>query len=152
MERPQWKWFVSFFTVLWIAAVQMRKDLPRKWFSDNPLYVIVQIKRIMSGRRFGQILHGLHVGPVATSSTELYNPNIKLREFPGGMNSTDNTLRLVKLSLLMKPWFVHLDKSNLKYVSYQNQLDMESNYMLSWMQRLDLFIRHVCWIFRQFVQ
>jgi hypothetical protein len=54
----------SFIAVLFVSAVQKRKDKPSNWFSDNRILESTIIKKIMSGRNFFMILRYLHCCPV----------------------------------------------------------------------------------------
>src|SRR5210317_885961 len=64
------------FCVLWIASCEQRKSGPSLWFSEQ--WGSPKIKSFMSGRRFSQIVRGLHLSPVDNQST---HPDSKLEEF-----------------------------------------------------------------------
>jgi DNA polymerase III epsilon subunit-like protein len=94
----------SFIAVLFVSAVQKRKDKPSNWFSDNRILECTIIKKIMSGRNFFMILRYLHCCPV-TPPVGDYDPAYKVSELrdyledrytrlfvPGQQLSLDETL------------------------------------------------------------
>lgn len=97
----------SFFAVLFISGIQKRKDKPSNWFSENKLLESTVIKKVMSGRKFFDILRYLHCCPVQNqdSSSANYDPTYKIKEVkeylerrydrlfsPGQQLSLDETL------------------------------------------------------------
>jgi DNA polymerase III epsilon subunit-like protein len=96
-----------FFSVLFISGIQKRKDKPSNWFSENKLLESSQIKKVMSGRKFFDLLRYLHCCPLQTqdSSADDYDPSYKIKEVkeylegrydrlfsPGQQLSLDETL------------------------------------------------------------
>ena len=53
--------FLDFIAVLFMAAVQKRRDGPKQWFSSDPILGNPCIKRLMNLRRFLQILQSLSI-------------------------------------------------------------------------------------------
>jgi Transposase IS4 len=71
-----------FFSVLFISGIQKRKDKPSNWFSENKLLESTQIKKVMSGRKFFDILCYLHGCPVQNQDSwaDDYDPSYKVKE------------------------------------------------------------------------
>ena len=96
----------AFIAVLFVSAVQKRKDKPTNWFSDNRILESQVMKKIMSGRKFFTILWYLHCCPANGQPTgEDYDPAYKVAELrdyleerytrlfvPGQQLSLDETL------------------------------------------------------------
>ena len=72
----------AFFSVLFISGIQKRKDKPSNWFSDNRLLESTVIKKVMSGRKFSDLLRYLHCCPVQNQdhNAENYDPIYKVAE------------------------------------------------------------------------
>jgi hypothetical protein len=94
----------SFSAVLFISGIQKRKDKPANWWSDNKL---LELAKVMSGRKFFDILCYLHCCPVENqdSTANNYDPIYKVKEVkdylesrydqlfsPGQQLSLDETL------------------------------------------------------------
>lgn len=97
----------NFFAVLFISGIQKRKDKPTNWWSENKILESSLIKKVMSGRRFFDMLRYLHCCPVENrdSSAVDYDPMYKVNEVkdylesrydkvfsPGQQLSLDETL------------------------------------------------------------
>jgi hypothetical protein len=97
----------SFFSVLFILGTLKRKDKPSNWFSENRLLENPLVKKVMSGRKFFNILRYLHCCPVQNQdhSADNYDPSYKIAEgrdylenrylklfVPGQQLSLDETL------------------------------------------------------------
>jgi Transposase IS4 len=95
------------FAVLFISGIQKRKDKPTNWWSVNKILESSLIKKVMSGRRFFDMLRYLHCCPVENrdSSAVDYDPMYKVNEVkdylesrydkvfsPGQQLSLDETL------------------------------------------------------------
>lgn len=71
----------SFIAILFISAVQKRKDKPANWFSNHRILESQVMKKIMSGRRFFTMLRYLHccsMEPPPVGSE--YDPSYKIFE------------------------------------------------------------------------
>ncbi len=98
----------DFFSILFIASIQKRKDKPSNWFSDDPLLECICMKRIMNGKEFQNILRFLHCCPLTAGvepQSQEYDPAYKIQEIkdilekhfdrsytPGAALSLDETL------------------------------------------------------------
>jgi hypothetical protein len=97
----------SFFSVLFILGIQKRKDKPLNWFLENRLLENPLMRKVMSGRKFFNILWYSHCCPVQNQdhSADNYNPSYKIakvRDYlenrylklfvPGQQLSLDETL------------------------------------------------------------
>lgn len=96
----------AFIAVLFVSAVQKRKDKPSNWFSENRLLENPIVKKIMSGRKFFLILRYLHCCSMEPPPTgDDYDPAYKIAEvrdyledrysrlfIPGQQLSLDETL------------------------------------------------------------
>ena len=104
IDEPE---LLDFFSILFIAAVQKRKDGPHQWFSDNVVLGDACIRRLMKKKRFLQILKGLSISSLNNPRGHEpgYHPNMKVLEFksllekrfralyePGRNLSVDETL------------------------------------------------------------
>jgi hypothetical protein len=93
--------------VLFISGIQKRKDKPANRWNDNKLLESAVIKKVMSGRKFFDILRFLHCCPVENqdSTADNYDPIYKVKEVkdylesrydrlfsPGQQLSLDETL------------------------------------------------------------
>ncbi len=74
--------FTDFISILFISAIQKRKDKISNWWSDDPLLENVVAKRIMTGRHFHQMLRFLHCCPIndPTRNNNVYDPAYKIKE------------------------------------------------------------------------
>jgi DNA polymerase III epsilon subunit-like protein len=71
----------SFICVLFILAIQKRKDKPSNWFLENELLESTMIKKIMSSRKFFTILRYLHCCSMEPQPVgEDYDPAYKVSE------------------------------------------------------------------------
>jgi Transposase IS4 len=70
----------SFFSVLFISGIQKRKDKPSNWFSENRLLENPLMKKVLSGRKFFNMLRYLHCCPVQNQdhSADNYSPSYKI--------------------------------------------------------------------------
>jgi hypothetical protein len=96
----------AFIAVLFVSAVQKRKDKPSNWFLENCLLESPTIKKIMTGCKFFTILWYLHCCSVDNQPVgNNYNPTYKVKEIqdylddrynqcfiPGQQLSLDETL------------------------------------------------------------
>jgi hypothetical protein len=96
----------AFICVLFVSAVQERKDKPSDWFLENCLLESLMIKKIMSGRKFFMILWYLHCCSMENQPVgDNYDPTYKVKEMkeyledqynrlyiPGQQLSLDKTL------------------------------------------------------------
>ncbi len=98
----------DFFSILFIASIQKRKDKTSNWWSNDPALENPVMKKIMTGRKFHTILRYLHVCSLKDQpdkSDPEYDPSYKVKEFkemleerfakvyiPGQMLSLDETL------------------------------------------------------------
>jgi DNA polymerase III epsilon subunit-like protein len=73
----------DFFSCLFIASIQKRKDKPSNWWSSNPLLEIPVMKKIMTGRKFQIMLRFLHVCSLQDQPSRNdpeYDPIYKVKE------------------------------------------------------------------------
>jgi hypothetical protein len=96
----------SFIAILFISAVQKRKDKPSNWFSENRILENPVMKKVMTGRKFFTILRYLHCCSIENQPTgDDYDPCYKVAEvrdyledrynrlfIPGQQLSLDETL------------------------------------------------------------
>jgi Transposase IS4 len=78
----------DFFSVLFIASVQKRKDRTSNWWCDHPLLENVTVKKVMSGRWFHSILWFLHVCDLDKQpswSDPSHDPSYKVNELLEGL-------------------------------------------------------------------
>jgi DNA polymerase III epsilon subunit-like protein len=83
----------AFVAVLFVSAVQKRKDKPSNWFSENCLLESPTITKTMTGRKFFTILWYLHCcsmdnQPVGND----YNPTYKVKEIQDYLEDRYNRL------------------------------------------------------------
>ena len=84
----------SFIAILFLSAVQKRKDKPSNWFSDNPLLQNKVAKKIMSGRKFFTILRYLHCCSMDAQpgAGDDYDPAYKITEIRDYLEDRSNKL------------------------------------------------------------
>jgi DNA polymerase III epsilon subunit-like protein len=83
----------SFIAVLFVSAIQKRKDKPSNWFSENRLLESPTIKKIMSGRKFFTILRYLHCCSMENQPVgEDYDPTYKIKEIQNYLEDRYNRL------------------------------------------------------------
>jgi hypothetical protein len=71
----------GFICVLFVSAIQKRKDKPSNWFSENRLLESPLIKKIMSGRNFFTMLRYLHCCSMDNVPVgDDYDPTYKVKE------------------------------------------------------------------------
>ena len=72
---------MDFISILFLAAVQKRKDKPGNWFSNDPIFELPLAKKITSGRKFLTMLRYLHCCSLQNQPTgEDYDPTYKVAE------------------------------------------------------------------------
>ena len=98
----------AFIAVLFVSAIQKRKDKPSNWFAENRILESRVVKKIMSGRKFFLMLRYLHCCAIdnqPASDASDYDPAYKIAEMrdyledrytrlftPGQQLSLDETL------------------------------------------------------------
>jgi hypothetical protein len=83
----------SFICVLFILAIQKKKDKPSNWFSENELLESTMIKKIMSGRKFFTMLCYLHCCSMEPQPVgEDYDPAYKVSEMKDYLENQYNVL------------------------------------------------------------
>ena len=73
----------DFISILFLSAIQKRKDKPSNWWCEDPLMEMPIAKNIMSGKKFHMMLRYLHVCDMATQPSihnPLYSPMYKVQE------------------------------------------------------------------------
>jgi hypothetical protein len=71
----------GFICVLFVSAIQKRKDKPSNWFLENCLLESLLIKKIMSGRKFFTMLRYLHCcSMVNVPVGDNYDPTYKVNK------------------------------------------------------------------------
>jgi Transposase IS4 len=83
----------GFICVLFVSAIQKRKDKPSNWFSENRLLESPLIKKIMSGRKFFTMLRYLHCCSMDNVPVgDDYDPTYKVKEIKDYLEDRYNQL------------------------------------------------------------
>jgi hypothetical protein len=93
----------AFICILFVSAVQKRKDKPSNWFSENRLLESSMIKKRMSGHKFFTILWYLHCCSMENQLVgDNYGPTYKVKEMKEYLEGQYNRLYIPDQQLLLE--------------------------------------------------